>query len=205
MTLDHIAFDKLMQEQKSRARQAAAIDAADWEILDEETTESTFVGYETLQIETHILRYRKVADKKRSYYQVVLAETPFYAEMGGQVGDKGVLIAQDGTEYPIIDTKRENNLPVHILSTLPADPKQPFIARVGDELRHLTEANHTATHLMHHALRAVLGTHVEQKGSLVSADLLRFDFSHFKKVTPEEIAEVERLVNAEIRADRPRD
>ena len=202
MTLDQVAFDKLMQEQKSRARQAATVDTADWQVVGETTTESTFVGYDALETETHILRYRKVADKKHNYYQVVLAETPFYAEMGGQVGDRGVLIAKSGKEYPIIDTKRENNLPVHILPILPEDPTQTFIARVDTELRHLTEANHTATHLMHHALRVVLGSHVEQKGSLVTADLLRFDFSHFKKVTPEELSRVERLVNAEIRADR---
>lgn len=205
LTLDHKQFDSLMQQQKTRARQAAAVDALDWQIVDEEAEDEQFVGYDELSTSTRIVRFRQVTQKNKSFYQVVLEKTPFYAEMGGQIGDKGVLIDPTGKSYPVLDTKRENNLTVHIMTELPSDPTVTLLARVSSEVRHLTEANHTATHLMHHALRQVLGTHVEQKGSLVTADLLRFDFSHFKKVTPEEIAEVERLVNAEIRADHHRD
>ena len=204
MTLDQVAFDKLMQEQKSRARQAAAVDAADWEVLDEETTESTFVGYETLQIETHILRYRKVTQKKNSFYELVLDNTPFYGEMGGQVGDKGVLVSENET-IQVIDTKRENNQSIHIVKELPKDVNADFMACVDIENREGSAANHTATHLLDYCLKQVLGDHVEQKGSYVDKDTLRFDFSHFQKVTDEELRKVEHMVNEMIRADYPLD
>lgn len=200
LEVDEKAFDAEMQKQKQRARNAAAVETGDWVVLREGETE--FVGWDRLECSTHILRYRKVQQKKNTYYELVLDVTPFYAEMGGQVGDKGVL--RNGSEkVEIFDTKHENNLPIHLTKTLPADPAAEFTAEVDAEARRGCEANHSATHLLDQALREVLGSHVEQKGSLVTPDYLRFDFSHFQKVTPEQIREVERIINARIREDIP--
>ena len=196
LTLNHADFDTEMQKQKDRARNAAAVETGDWIALREGETE--FVGYDTLTCESKILRYRKMVTKGKEFYQIVLDKTPFYAEMGGQVGDTGTLTC-DGTSIVITDTKRENNLPIHIAAKLPDDLQATFTAHVDEERRHAIEANHTATHLLHEALRALLGTHVEQKGSYVSPESLRFDFSHFQKVTPDELRQVEHAVNKKIR------
>ncbi len=200
LTVDEDAFNVEMGKQKERARNAAQVENGDWVELRQGTTE--FVGWDTTEQECHILRYRQVRQKKATYYQIVLDKTPFYAEMGGQVGDSGVLVSEHDS-IDIIDTKRENGLPVHIAKQLPKDPSAEFMACVDTDLRHACEANHTCTHLLDQALRQVLGTHVEQKGSLVTPKYLRFDFSHFQKVTDEQLREVERLVNAKIREDIP--
>jgi alanyl-tRNA synthetase len=202
MTVNIDEFNAEMQKQKERARNAAAVETGDWvSVRDGETA---FVGYDLLETEAHILRYRLVKQKNKSFYQIVLDQTPFYAEMGGQVGDSGIMA--DGNEtIEIFDTKRENNLPVHLTAKLPSDVTATFNAKVNGEKRQATENNHSATHLLHEALREVLGTHVEQKGSFVSPDTLRFDFSHFQKVTDEEIRKVEELVNAKVRENRPLD
>ncbi len=197
LTLDVEAFNAEMQKQKDRARNAAAVETGDWVVVREGDIE--FVGYDQTQCDTQILRYRRLVQKNKEYYQVVLSCTPFYAEMGGQVGDSGWLITEDGNGVEIRDTKRENNLPVHIMSKLPEDVTCNFLAKINTEKRAAAEANHTATHLLHKALRDLLGTHVEQKGSYVSPEVLRFDFSHFQKVTPEEIRKVEHAVNKLIR------
>ena len=202
MTVDEAGFDAAMQQQKERARNAAAIDAGDWISVHDEAA-VRFVGYDQLETTTEILRYRQVKQKGQEYYQVVLSETPFYAEMGGQVGDRGALIASDGTRYAIFDTKRENNLAIHLMKQLPAELEGSFRAVVDAERRHRIEANHSATHLLHEALREVLGAHVEQKGSFVSDEVLRFDFAHFAKVEPEQLRAVERLVAERIRACLP--
>ena len=202
LSVDETGFDKAMQEQKERARNAAAIDAGDWQVVNEGSA-VRFVGYDALECTTEILRYREVKQKNATFYQVVLSETPFYAEMGGQVGDKGFLIAADGTKYDIFDTKRENNLAIHLMKKLPATLEGDFRAVVDEERRHRIEANHSATHLLHEALREVLGSHVEQKGSFVSDEVLRFDFAHFAKVEPEQLRAVERIVTARIRACIP--
>ena len=202
LSVDEAGFDKAMQEQKERARNAAAIDAGDWQVVNDGSA-VRFVGYDTLECTTEILRYREVKQKNATFYQVVLSETPFYAEMGGQVGDKGFLIATDGTKYEVFDTKRENNLAIHLMKKLPATLESDFRAVVDEERRHRIEANHSATHLLHEALREVLGSHVEQKGSFVSDEVLRFDFAHFAKVEPEQIRAVERIVAARIRACIP--
>ena len=202
LSVDEAGFDKAMQEQKERARNAAAIDAGDWQIVNEGSA-VRFIGYDALECATEILRYREVKQKNATFYQVVLSETPFYAEMGGQVGDKGFLIAADGTKYDIFDTKRENNLAIHLMKKLPATLEGDFRAVVDEERRHRIEANHSATHLLHEALREVLGSHVEQKGSFVSDEVLRFDFAHFAKVEPEQLRAVERIVTARIRACIP--
>ena len=199
LSVDEAGFDKAMQEQKERARNAAAIDAGDWQVVNDGSA-VRFVGYDTLECTTEILRYREVKQKNATFYQVVLSETPFYAEMGGQVGDKGFLIATDGTKYEVFDTKRENNLAIHLMKKLPATLEGDFRAVVDEERRHRIEANHSATHLLHEALREVLGSHVEQKGSFVSDEVLRFDFAHFAKVEPEQLRAVERIVAARIRA-----
>ena len=190
-------FNTEMKKQKDRARNAASVETGDWVVLCDE--ESHFVGYDELQTETRIVRYRKLAQKGKEFYQIVLSNTPFYAEMGGQVGDRGWLISEVGDSIDIIDTKKENNLPVHIAKELPKDVNAIFLAKVNVEKRRATEANHTATHLLHMVLRNMLGTHVEQQGSYVSPETLRFDFSHFQKLTPEEIRQVEREVNKLIR------
>lgn len=202
MTLDHAGFDTEMAAQKARARNAAATEATDWVVIRE--GEPEFVGYDTTEAPTQILRYRKVKQKKQEFYQIVLSVSPFYAEMGGQVGDRGTLTNGEET-IKIFDTKRENGLPVHLANKLPENIEATFTASIDEEARQATSANHTATHLLHAALRKVLGTHVEQKGSFVSPDVLRFDFSHFQKVTPEEIRKVEHLANAEVRKAIARD
>ena len=196
MTVNNAEFDAEMQQQKQRARNAAAVETGDWIILKEGTTE--FVGYDFTEYETSILRYRQVKQKNQTYYQIVLDYTPFYAESGGQVGDCGVLVSEFET-IEIIDTKKENNLPIHIAKKLPEHMDAPIMACVDTDKRAACAANHSATHLLDAALREVLGEHVEQKGSLVGPDSLRFDFSHFQKVTDEEIRQVEHLVNAKIR------
>lgn len=193
-------FNVEMQKQKERARNAAAIETGDWITLKE--GESKFVGYDLFECEAEILRYRQIKQKNKTLYQIVLDQTPFYAEMGGQVGDCGWLIADD-EKVEVIDTKRENNLPVHLVAKLPKDVTVTFTAKINEQKRVACECNHSATHLLHEALREVLGTHVEQKGSYVSPDSLRFDFSHFQKVTEEELRKVEILVNEKIRADFP--
>ncbi len=202
MTVNKEQFDAEMAKQKQRARNAAAVEASDWVELQEGVTE--FVGYDLTECETKILRYRHVVQKKNEFYQVVLATTPFYAEMGGQVGDKGWLINGD-EKIEIIDTKRENNLPVHIVKKMPANPSDTFVAQIDVKARQAIACNHTATHLLHYALRQVLGTHVEQKGSYVDDHMLRFDFSHFKKMTDEEIRQVEHLANSLVRQTIARD
>lgn len=201
-SLDEEGFNVAMEAQRARARNAAALDTEDWVILRE--GETTFLGYDYTECDTEILRYRKVKQKNKEYYQVVLSSTPFYAEMGGQVGDSGYLT--DGTtKYEVFDTKRENNLPVHLMTKLPEDASGELTAVINIEKRHAAEANHTATHLLHEALREILGTHVEQKGSFVSPDVLRFDFSHFSKVEPSDLRKVEQLVNERIRENFPRE
>ena len=196
MTVNEEEFKAEMQKQKERARNAAAVETGDWITLNE--GETNFVGYDYTEYETTILRYRQVKQKNQTLYQIVLSDTPFYAESGGQVGDTGVLCSEFET-IEIIDTKKENNLPIHIAKKLPEHPEAPMMACVDTDKRNACAANHSCTHLLDEALREVLGTHVEQKGSLVSPDSLRFDFSHFQKVTDEELRKVEHLVNAKIR------
>ena len=202
LTVNVDEFQTEMQKQKDRARNAAQVENSDWVEL--AVGEQQFVGYDFTEYTCHILRYRKVTQKKNTYYELVLDYTPFYGEMGGQVGDQGVLVNEDET-VEIIDTKRENNQSVHIVRELPKDPSAEFMACVDTDKREASAANHTATHLLDYALKQVLGDHVEQKGSYVSADTLRFDFSHFQKVTDEELRQVERLVNDMIRQDIPLD
>ena len=204
LTVDEAGFNVEMQKQKERARNAAAVETDDWQEVaplsspEGETIASEFVGWDYTEYECKILRYRKVVQKKQTYYQIVLDKTPFYAEMGGQVGDQGVIVSEFET-IDIIDTKSENGLTVHIAKKLPEHPEANFMACVDTDKRRASEANHSATHLLDQALREVLGTHVEQKGSLVSPEGLRFDFSHFQKVTAEELRQVERIVNQRIR------
>ena len=204
-TVDEEQFNVEMQKQKERARNAAAVENSDW--VSVATTpegspsgEQQFVGYDYTEYNCHILRYRKVTQKKNEFYELVLDATPFYGEMGGQVGDAGVLVNEDET-IEIIDTKRENNQSVHIVKQLPKDPSAEFMACVDTDKRNASAANHTATHLLDYALKQILGDHVEQKGSYVSPDTLRFDFSHFEKVSDEQIRQVERMVNDMIRQD----
>lgn len=201
MTVDVAGFSTEMEKQKQRARNAAAVETGDWTKVRD--GEPEFTGYDETETETRILRYRAVKQKNREFFQIVLSRSPFYAEMGGQVGDTGWLIPEEGEKIDIFDTKRENNLAVHFTRKLPANIEGTFTARIDTEKRTATECNHTATHLMHEALREVLGMHVEQKGSYVSPELLRFDFSHFGKMTPEEIREVEKRVTAKIRSNYP--
>ena len=200
MTVNEDEFNAEMQKQKQRARNAATVETGDWVVLKE--GETKFVGYDYTEYETSILRFREVKQKNQTYYQIVLSETPFYAESGGQVGDTGALVSEFET-IEIIDTKKENNLPIHIAKKLPEHLDAPMMACVDTDRRAACAANHSCTHLLDEALRQVLGTHVEQKGSLVTPDSLRFDFSHFQKVTPEQLREVEHLVNAKIRANIP--
>jgi len=201
-TVDERQFDEEMQKQKARARNAAAVENSDWVVLGE--GEQQFVGYDYTEYECHILRYRKVTQKKNTFYELVLDYTPFYGEMGGQVGDRGVIVSENET-VEIVDTKRENGQSVHIVKELPADVSADFMACVDTDKRDASAANHTATHLLDYALKQVLGDHVEQKGSFVSDTTLRFDFSHFQKVTDEELRKVERMVNDMIRQDIPLD
>ncbi len=201
-TVDEEQFNVEMQKQKERARNAAAVENSDWVTVagDSVASEQQFVGYDYTEYNCHILRYRKVTQKKNEFYELVLDATPFYGEMGGQVGDCGVLVNENET-IDIIDTKRENNQSVHIVKQLPKDPAAEFMACVDTDKRNASAANHTATHLLDYALKQILGDHVEQKGSFVSPDTLRFDFSHFEKVTDEQLREVERMVNDMIRQD----
>ena len=201
-TVDEEQFNVEMQKQKERARNAAAVENSDWVEL--KAGEQQFVGYDYSEYECEILRYRKVTQKKNEFYEVVLSATPFYGEMGGQVGDQGVLVSENET-IEVIDSKRENGQTVHIVKQMPKDPAAQFMACVDTDKRDASAANHTATHLLDYALKQVLGDHVEQKGSFVSPDTLRFDFSHFEKVTDEQLREVERMVNDMIRQDLPRD
>ncbi|MDR2472227.1 MAG: alanine--tRNA ligase [Tannerella sp.] len=204
MSVDIETFNSEMQKQKERARNAAAVETGDWTVIRDGDTE--FVGYDQTECETRILRYRLIKQKNKELYQIVLSQTPFYAEMGGQTGDSGWLIEVqasevEGLQTNILDVKRENNLSVHIAAKLPTDPTATFTAKIDVAKRIRTECNHSATHLLHEALREVIGKHVEQKGSYVSPDTLRFDFSHYQKVTDEEIRRVEQIVNARIRED----
>ena len=201
MRVDLAGFERELQKQKERSRNAAAIETDDWVEINN-IPESIFVGYDMLECDVRIARYRRVSAKGRSYYQVVFDQTPFYGNSGGQCGDRGVLT--DGVQsWRITDTQKENNLTVHIMERLPEDLTADFTARVDTALRAAAAANHSATHLLQKALRKVLGEHVEQKGSMVSPEGLRFDFSHFQKVEEEQLFEVERLVNAEVRANHP--
>lgn len=198
--VDEKQFEEEMAQQKARARNAAAVENSDWVVLRE--GEQEFVGYDYTEYECHILRYRKVTQKKNTFFELVLDHTPFYGEMGGQVGDQGVLVTEDET-IDIVDTKRENNQSIHIVKQLPKNVEADFMACVDTDKRDASAANHTATHLLDYALKQVLGEHCEQKGSYVSPDTLHFDFSHFQKVTDDELRQVERLVNDMIRQDFP--
>ena len=208
MTVDEAGFNVEMEKQKARARNAAQVEMGDWHIVSEADADaageelSTFVGYDYTEYSCRILKYREVKQKKGVVYEAILNQTPFYGEMGGEVGDSGVLVNDEET-IKVLDTKKENGVSVHILDRIPAHPEAEFMACVDVERRRATEANHTCTHLLDEALRTVLGTHVEQKGSLVTPDYLRFDFSHFEKVTPEQLREVEHIVNERIREDLP--
>jgi alanyl-tRNA synthetase len=197
LTIDMVGFNKGMEEQKTRSRQAAVIDTEDWVIINPET-ETEFLGYDTLTSESKIIKFRKIKVKDKEYFQLVFDKTPFYAESGGQLGDKGWFEGNNEKIF-ITDTKKENNLIVHLTETLPTTQNGSFKLAVDESKRRLTENNHSATHILHSALRAVLGTHVEQKGSLVNDERLRFDFSHFSKMSEKEIKDVETLVNKKIR------
>ncbi|MDD2983569.1 MAG: alanine--tRNA ligase [Crocinitomicaceae bacterium] len=198
LTIDEEAFEIELDKQKTRSRAATAVEAGDWITLIPDAQEE-FVGYDNLVARVKIVRYRKVSQKQKTFYQLVFNQTPFYPEGGGQVGDTG-FIEHNGEKTIIFDTKKENNLIIHLTEKLPEFPGSDFDAHVNVSKRALTTANHSATHLLHHALRTVLGTHVEQKGSLVNEKNLRFDFSHFSKVTAEELKEIEDIVNREIKA-----
>ncbi|MCK9501692.1 MAG: alanine--tRNA ligase [Lascolabacillus sp.] len=201
MSADVAGFNTEMQKQKDRARNAAAVETGDWTKVHD--GEPEFVGYDETESTAHVLRYRAVKQKKSEFYQIVLSRSPFYAEMGGQVGDSGWLISETGEKIEVFDTKRENNLAVHLTKKLPQNLEGVFTAKIDTDKRTATECNHSATHLMHEALREVLGNHVEQKGSYVSPEVLRFDFSHFQKMTPEEIRAVEVKVTEKIRSNFP--
>ncbi|MCX6284601.1 MAG: alanine--tRNA ligase [Bacteroidetes bacterium] len=196
--VDMEGFRKGLEEQKSRSRQAASVQTSDWVVVVEDSVLPEFVGYDTLKIETEISRYRKIVTRGQELYHIVLDQTPFYAESGGQVGDKGWL-SSGNQKITVIDTLKENDLIIHICDTIPVNPEQPVIAEVDSMKRRMTANNHSATHLMHSALRKVLGTHVEQKGSLVDDEHLRFDFTHFAKLGKDEIEAVEKIVNSKIR------
>ena len=200
LSVDEEEFNVNMQAQKQRARNAAAVENGDWVTLKEGNVD--FVGYDLTECETEVLRYRSIRQKNKTFYQIVLERTPFYAEMGGQVGDKGWLVCGD-EKTPVIDTRRENNLAVHIVEKLPADMSATFTARIDTEARLATASNHTATHILDYCLRQVLGTHVEQKGSFVSPESLRFDFSHFQKVTDEQLRQVQTMANRMVRMNIP--
>lgn len=201
LTLNKKEFESEMEKQKSRARNAAAVETDDWVILHE--GEDKFVGYDSTEIDTRVLRYRSVKQKGKTFYQIILAETPFYAEMGGQVGDRGTLTFPSGEVIEIYDTKKENNASVHLTTRIPSDLNGVIKAKIDTDARAASSANHSATHLLHEALRTVLGNHVEQKGSYVSPQSLRFDFAHFQKMTTEELRKVEHLVNKKIREAIP--
>ena len=204
--VDKEGFDAELQLQKNRSRAATALDTEDWIVLND-SNKTEFIGYDHLETKAHILKYRKVKTKGKELYQIVLNKTPFYAESGGQVGDQGFLIPLstrgEGQGVRVIDTKKENDLIIHVAETIPDDLSEEMIALVPNERRHHIASHHSATHLLHAALRQVLGTHVAQKGSLVNEEQLRFDFSHFAKVTDEEMVQIEKLVNEKIRANIP--
>jgi len=200
LAIDEKGFEVEMKQQKDRSRAAGTVDAEDWVILKDGSNK--FVGYDSLEAETSVLKYRKVKAKGKELYQLVLDTTPFYAESGGQVGDRGVLTI-DNSLFTVIDTKKDNDLIIHFAENIPADLSGEVLAKVDTAKRKNTELHHSATHLLHAALRNVLGTHVAQKGSLVNEEHLRFDFSHFAKVTDEEIAQVEALVNEKVRENIP--
>ncbi|MDB4919258.1 alanine--tRNA ligase-related protein, partial [Mucilaginibacter sp.] len=200
--VDMEAFNQALQTQKTRSRAATAIDTGDWVVLkDDDTVE--FTGYDETESIAHIVKYRKVKAKGTEQYQIVLDKTPFYAESGGQVGDKGELVFPDGEVIYVTDTKKENGLIVHFTDKLPEDIDDALTAIVDPALRNRTNSNHSATHLLHAAMKQVLGSHVNQKGSLVNADYLRFDFSHFAKVTDDELAQIEAIVNQKVRENIP--
>ena len=202
LTVDMEGFQRGLQQQKERSRKDAAVNTDDWVELIAQDTPTRFLGYHQLECECRIVKYRSVTAKNKTFFQIVLDQTPFYAESGGQVGDTGVL--DNGSEtVAIYNTTKENNLTIHFANKLPANLEVAFIAKVDAAKRQLTANNHSATHLLDHALRHILGTHVEQKGSLVTSERLRFDFSHFSKVTDEEIIQVERMVNSLIRSNLP--
>jgi alanyl-tRNA synthetase len=206
LTVDEAGFNTEMEKQKARARNAAQVEMGDWHIVSESQSEngeiSTFVGYDYTEYSCHIVKYREVKQKKGVVYEAILDQTPFYGEMGGEVGDTGVLVNETET-IKVIDTKKENGVSIHLLERIPTNPEAEFMACVDVDRRRAIEANHSCTHLLDEALKEVLGNHVEQKGSLVTPDYLRFDFSHFEKVTPEQIREVEHLVNERIRENLP--
>jgi alanyl-tRNA synthetase len=207
LNIDEKGFQIELEKQKNRSREATAVDTGDWILVEGRKSEEggrSFVGYKILEAKVNIIQYRKVKAKGKEQFQLVLDETPFYAESGGQVGDKGILETANETIH-VTDTKKENGIIIHFVDKLPLNFSQVFIAKVDEERRKLTENNHSATHLLHAALRKVLGSHVEQKGSLVNEEHLRFDFSHFSKVTDEEIAEIESIVNKKIRENIPSD
>ncbi len=204
LSADLDGFEVEMKKQKERARNAAHITAGDW--VEVHAGEQEFVGYDFLDVETELLRYREIEQNKVKTIQAVISRNPFYAEGGGQIGDRGVLVGtEDGEEVKVVDTIKENNLPISVLEKIPSNPSQTFEAKVDQKLRRQTEANHSATHLLHHALREVLGEHVEQKGSYVSDRILRFDFSHFSKMSLEELRLVEVKVNEAIRQNSTRE
>ncbi|HKJ48858.1 MAG TPA: alanine--tRNA ligase, partial [Christiangramia sp.] len=197
--LDEKGFEAELKKQKDRSREATAVSAGDWIDLNE-VEAAPFIGYDELEAEVKIAKYRKVESKKKGQmFQVVLTKTPFYPEGGGQVGDKGIILSSDGEVIDVVDTKKENNLIVHFTKKSPKNTEADFKAIVNKTDRSNTASNHTATHLLHQALRSILGNHVEQKGSMVQSGYLRFDFSHFSKVTSEELEKVEAFVNAKIR------
>jgi alanyl-tRNA synthetase len=202
LTIDEAGFEQEMQQQKDRSRAATAIDTGDWVQVGEDA-ETKFVGYGTTEVDTKIIKYRNVKAKGKEAYQWVLTETPFYAESGGQVGDKGTLQFEDGTTLIVTDTKKENNLFIHFTDSLPTSIGGLVKAKVDNTLRAHTTQHHSATHLLHAALRTVLGKHVAQKGSLVNAEQLRFDFSHFAKMTNEEMDAVSKMVNEKIKENVP--
>ena len=207
LTVDEEGFAKCMEQQKNRARNAAEVHLGDWVTVNENENEnenniSTFVGYDYTEYPCHIVKYREVKQKRGTAYEMILDNTPFYGEMGGEVGDSGVLVSEN-EEIKVLDTKKENGVAIHIVDKIPENCEAEFMACVDTDKRRAVESNHTCTHLLDQALREVLGEHVEQKGSLVTADYLRFDFSHFEKVTPEQIREVEHIVNERIRQNLP--
>jgi alanyl-tRNA synthetase len=200
MTVDEKEFNNCMEEQKKRARNAAEVHLGDWVVLQDK--ESYFVGYDNTEYPCHIVKYREVKQKRGTAYEMILDNTPFYGEMGGEIGDSGVLVSEY-EEIKVLDTKKENGVAIHIVDKIPEHCEAEFMACVDTDKRYAIESNHTCTHLLDQALKEVLGDHVEQKGSLVTDEYLRFDFSHFEKVTPEQIREVEHIVNERIRQNLP--